>query len=77
MNTGEGNVMGNVESALPKDVAESMTYKVPSEYVVGLGDTSLESWLTPSESQSGENQQTDSTQTPSLNYDTGQILSVH
>ncbi len=57
MNTGEGNVMGNVENALPKDVAESLTYQIPSEYVVGVGDTSLESWLTPPASEGSENQQ--------------------
>jgi hypothetical protein len=57
MNTGEGNVMGSLESALPKDVAESLTYKVPSEYLVGVGDTSLESWLTPPQSQGSETQQ--------------------
>ena len=71
MNTAEGNVMGNVESALPKDVAESLTYQVPSEYMVGVGDTSLESWLTPPESSNNENQQ------PSPAYTQGPLGGKH
>jgi len=45
MNPAEGTIGGTVESFLPKELSESISYQVSSEYGMSVGDGSLDSFL--------------------------------